>query len=160
MVATVDYRGPLFLGKWDKSVPYVHDSISMDDLDEPHIKRKLLILKKHPEIEKLYGPTASTKYVTVGVVGLQLSLAYLFGHVFNETWLGMVVAAYLVGGTVTQTLGIIIHECAHNLTFSSTLANRLHGLVANIPIVFPIAQSFRRYHLEHHAYQGRWFHPF
>ena len=49
---------------------------------------------------------------------------------------------------------MIIHEAAHGLCFESPLANRILGLVANVGLPVPIAASFRRYHLEHHAYQG------
>ncbi|KAF9580395.1 hypothetical protein BGW38_002979, partial [Lunasporangiospora selenospora] len=51
---TVDHRFPLYLGDWIKSDPSKDDDIAMDDMDEPHMKRKLAILKKHPEIENLY----------------------------------------------------------------------------------------------------------
>ncbi|KAJ2183739.1 sphingolipid delta-4 desaturase, partial [Coemansia sp. RSA 522] len=42
----------------------------------------------------------------------------------------------------------------HNLVFKMGLLNRLTGLMVNLPMVVPISQSFRRYHLEHHQFQG------
>ncbi|KAI9235808.1 MAG: hypothetical protein BYD32DRAFT_463124, partial [Podila humilis] len=50
-----DSRFPLYLGDWRKSDPRYDDDLTMDNMDEPHLKRKLTILKAHPEIEKLYG---------------------------------------------------------------------------------------------------------
>ena len=61
---------------------------------------------------------------------------------------------YSIGGTLTSTCGSIIHEVAHSLVFKSPLGNRLLGLLVNTTIPFPIAMSFKRYHLDHHAFQG------
>lgn len=48
-----------------------------------------------------------------------------------------------------------IHELSHNLGFKSIKANKLYSiLVANVPIGFPYAASFKPYHMDHHKYQG------
>ena len=150
-----DDRHPLYMGFWKRSIPSVHDDISKDNLDEPHVKRKLAILAKHPSIKELYGIEPSTIPITFLATGIQLYLAYLFGRVYPEYFstLGLL-TAYVVGGSLTQVFGVIIHELTHCLASESPFVNRLMGLVANICIPFPIAASFRRYHLDHHAFQG------
>ncbi|KAI8808228.1 fatty acid desaturase-domain-containing protein [Cladochytrium replicatum] len=149
-----DHRHPLYLGDWKRSIPHKDEDLAVDDLDEPHLKRKHAILAKHPEIKNLYGIDTRTKYITVALVSIQIALAYTFGKVITDQNVLLALVAYVIGGSITSVFGVLIHEVCHNLAFESQLANRFLGLVANIPIVFPIAQSFRRYHLEHHAYQG------
>ena len=148
-----DPRHPLYLGTWKRPLPAKDIDIARDDMDEPHLKRKHAILAKYPHIKDLYGPVASTKYVAALLVTLQLSLAYYFGHVNPSTPL-LVLCAYLIGGTATSNFGVIIHEATHYLCSPSPLVNRMIGLLANVCIPFPISMSFRRYHLEHHAFQG------
>ncbi|KAI9183257.1 sphingolipid delta-4 desaturase [Blastocladiella emersonii ATCC 22665] len=153
-----DVRHPTYLGEWTKSIPYVHDGVAEDDLDEPHRKRALHILDKHPDIKSLCGPEWRTKYITVAAVAVQVALAYAFGakdgYFRDVSWPLFVLCAYVVGGSITALFGVLIHECSHNLAFKSAFLNRVLGLVANVGLVFPIASSFRRYHLMHHSHQG------
>ncbi|CAO3599578.1 unnamed protein product [Absidia cylindrospora] len=51
-------------------------------------------------------------------------------------------------------LGVVIHEACHCLIFRTKSYNRYAGLFANVCLPVPIAQSFRRYHIEHHTWQG------
>jgi sphingolipid delta-4 desaturase len=60
----------------------------------------------------------------------------------------------MVGAFVDHALFVMIHECAHKLLFKNPLANRLAGIFANMPQVFPSAVSFERYHIKHHSFQG------
>ncbi|XDG04190.1 hypothetical protein ABKA04_003805 [Annulohypoxylon sp. FPYF3050] len=121
--------------------------------EEPHRTRRLAIIKAHPEVTKLCGPEPLTKYVVLGVVGLQIFCAYLLRNtpfLSAPFWL----LAYVVGATANQNLFLAIHEISHNLAFRSPTANRLFAIVANLPIGIPYSASFRPYHLTHHKSLG------
>ncbi|KAK3810734.1 MAG: fatty acid desaturase-domain-containing protein [Linnemannia gamsii] len=150
----LDNRFPLYLGDWKKSDPRVDDDLAMDNMDEPHMKRKLAILKKHPDIEKLYGHDSRTSLITIAAAATQIYCAYLFGRVWTDTFWGFIAFAYVVGGSITALYGVLIHEATHNHAAPTVFLNKLVGLTANIGIPVPIYASFRRYHLEHHTYQG------
>ncbi|OZJ05485.1 hypothetical protein BZG36_01622 [Bifiguratus adelaidae] len=152
---TSDPRHPLYLGTWLRSIPGIRDDIAMDNLDEPHLKRKKAILQDHPEIVKLYGTDIRTLIVAIISAAAQVNIAYYFGRVNTQwTWPVFLGTAYLVGGTFTALYGVLIHEATHGLVGRSKLLNRITGLIANIGLPVPIAMSFRRYHLEHHTFQG------
>ncbi|KAI8099576.1 fatty acid desaturase-domain-containing protein [Halteromyces radiatus] len=148
-----DYRAPLYLGGWKRSIPGRDSDFAQDDMDEPHLKRKHTILRAHPQVEKLYGTDIRTFYVTVVINIVQLGLAYYFGH-HVWSWWQYLLTGYVVGGTLTAMLGVVIHEACHCLIFRCKSWNRYAGLFANICLPVPIAQSFRRYHIEHHTWQG------
>jgi sphingolipid delta-4 desaturase len=127
-------------------------------MDEPHLKRKHTILRAHPQIQKLYGTERRTFYVAAGIHTTQLGLAYLFGTSSSSGggwwWTMYLATVFLVGGTMTAMLGVVIHEACHDLIFQTKVLNRYAGLFANISLPVPIALSFRRYHIEHHTWQG------
>jgi sphingolipid 4-desaturase/C4-monooxygenase len=118
-----EYRQPYYVADWKRSIPYVHDSIATDDLDEPHIKRKHVILKKYPSIQQLFGPEHSTKYILFVLVSIQLSIAYYFGHSENNALI-YCLTVYFVGASLTQIFGTCIHEATHNLTATSPMVNK------------------------------------
>ncbi|KAI6363078.1 hypothetical protein MCOR25_006022 [Pyricularia grisea] len=121
--------------------------------EEPHRTRRLAIIKAHPEVTKLCGPEPLTKYVVVGVVALQVFLAWMLRNTsfFSiKFW----AVAYIFGATANQNLFLAIHEVSHNLAFRSPTANRLLAIVANLPIGIPYSASFRPYHLTHHKSLG------
>ncbi|KAG0747900.1 hypothetical protein G6F57_001724 [Rhizopus arrhizus] len=147
-----DYRHPLYLGDWQRSIPGIDKDFARDDMDEPHLKRKHALLHKYPEIKDLYGSDIRTFYVATLINLLQLGLAYHFGH--HSTFLTMLFTAYFLGGTATGIVGVIIHEASHNLITGHKTMDRLMGLYTNLALPVPISQSFRRYHIEHHTWQG------
>ena len=126
---------------------------------EPHYERRRFIMKKYPQIRSLMGHDTRTAWVTIAVVILQLALAWGFallaaqGSVFAHP-IAMVVYAYAFGAILTHWLSMTIHETSHDLAFKSHRANQALALLANIPMLVPIAMTFHRYHLGHHALLG------
>ena len=118
---------------------------------EPHKERTKAMLKDHPEIRSLIGRNPSSMCIIMGVVALQLSLAYLLR---NQGWWIVLAVAYLGGAFANHAMYVMIHECAHNNIFGRKSWNFLAGIVADIPNIVPAAISFRVYHLKHHVFQG------
>ena len=118
---------------------------------EPHKKRTKEIISRHPEIRNLIGRNPYTSLVILLCVGIQLAMGWFLK---DKSWWFILPAAYLIGAFACHTLFVCIHECAHNLLFKNRTLNTLAGIVANLPLVFPSAVSFQKYHLKHHSYQG------
>lgn len=124
---------------------------SADSMEEPHALRRKEIVAAHPEIKSLFGPDPNIKYTVLASMILQLiSLHLLQGAPFH-IWLLM---TYTLSGTINHSLTLAFHEAAHNLTSKNRLSNRIIGIFANLCMGIPASASFRRYHLEHHRYQG------
>jgi sphingolipid delta-4 desaturase len=119
--------------------------------EEPHAARRREILQKYPQIKKLYGPCPMLKWTILGVVSVQFVTCYLSAYM--STW-QFLLAAYVISGTANHMMMLGMHELAHNLGFKKPLYNRLLALFANLPLGVPSCATFRKYHLEHHRYQG------
>ncbi|CAO1390097.1 unnamed protein product [Diamesa serratosioi] len=121
--------------------------------DEPHADRRKRILEKYPEIKKLFGYDKNFKYQCMFLVSLQIVSLYF---IQNWSWFSLIIMAYCFGGVINHSLSLAVHEISHNLAFgvSKPLANRLFGFFCNLPLGVPMSISFRKYHLEHHRYQG------
>jgi len=118
---------------------------------EPHRLRTKKILQHHPEVRHLIGKNKYTFFAILGLVLFQCVLAWL---VRDSSWWIVIGAAYLLGAFADHSLFVMIHECAHHLLFKSRTANRLAGILANLPQLFPSSISFERYHIKHHSFQG------
>ncbi len=127
------------------------NSFVYSELSEPHRIRTKEILQQHPDIRKLIGKNPLTILAIVGLVSFQVIFA---GLVNSQSWWIVVGAAYLLGAFADHALFVMIHECAHRLLFKKPEANRLAGIFANIPQIFPSSVSFERYHIKHHSFQG------
>jgi sphingolipid delta-4 desaturase len=121
------------------------------DNSEPHRIRTREILKQYPQIRQLIGKNPLTFFAIVGLVSLQIFMAWL---VADLSWWWVFGAAYLIGAFADHSLFVMIHECAHKLLFKKPEANRLAGILANVPQLFPSSVSFERYHIKHHSFQG------
>ena len=118
---------------------------------EPHRERTRQLLATHPEAKALQGHVPFTAVICVAVVAFQLAVAWLLR---DQPWWLVLAVAWLVGAFADHALWVVIHEAAHNLIFPPSWANAVTAMVANLPILFPGAIAFRRYHLLHHAWQG------
>lgn len=121
--------------------------------EEPHASRREIIKKAHPEITKLFGPHPHSKYYAAGTVLLQVLSAWYVSRPTTSWWQFWLVA-YVVGGTCSHSLTLAIHEMSHHLFFTSPKMNVFYSFFCNWPLVIPYANSFKKYHLEHHRYQG------
>ena len=118
---------------------------------EPHRIRTKQILKQHPQVRKLIGKNRFTFSLIVLLVAAQLALSIVLA---NYSWLFIFLGAYLIGAFIDHALFVMIHECAHRLIFKNQPANKLAGILANVPLVFPSSVAFERYHIKHHSFQG------
>ena len=118
---------------------------------EPHRDRTKQILRRHPEIRALIGPSPLTFWWILGLVALQFAVAWF---VADQPWWLVPALAYTVGAFASHGLFVMIHECAHRLVFRRRKPNILMGLVANLPLFVPGSFSFQKYHLKHHSSQG------
>ena len=109
----------------------------------------------------LYGADAMLLPKALLACAVQLAAAYFARDL---AWPYVLLLAYTLGGCVNHSMTLCMHEVSHNLALApSSLpsrllghanANRLVGVVANLPLGIPSSVSFRRYHMEHHNFQG------
>jgi len=124
---------------------------SWTETDEPHATRRKLILAKYPEVRQLFGREIRTLYITIAIFCLQVLMCYL---VRDQPWYIILPLAYVVGGTANHALLMVGHELSHNLCFEASEHNQMLGIFANLATGVPSAITFKRYHMEHHQYQG------
>ncbi|CAG7731297.1 unnamed protein product [Allacma fusca] len=121
--------------------------------EEPHASRRKIILQKYPEIKQLFGSDQNMKWKVTLLVVIQFLMLFV---IRDLKWPYIWLLAYCFGGVINHALMLAIHELSHNLAFGHArpLANRILGFFANLPIGIPFSVAFKKYHLEHHRYQG------
>ncbi len=118
---------------------------------DPHRERTRILLKNHPEVKELFGPTLISLPIGALIVTLHTLIAW---HVRDQSiWLSLILALCL-GAFFQHTLFVLIHECAHDLVFKKKIHNRLFSIFINLVGFVPSAIAFREYHLLHHRFQG------
>ena len=121
--------------------------------EQSHRVRSRQILAAHPGVRILMGRDPTSFGWTIVLVALQLGIAIGLS-VAAAPWWGVMLAAYCIGAFANHALTVLIHEYTHNLVFRTALANRLAAILANFPIVLPVAMSFRSFHMLHHEHLG------
>lgn len=108
---------------------------------------------KYPQIKKLFGADPTLQWKVIGMVVTQIIACYV---VKDLSWPILLLAAYCFGGVINHSMTLAIHELAHNLAYGSSrpAANRALAIFGNTIIGVPSAVTFKKYHLDHHRYQG------
>mmetsp|Transcript_15517 Transcript_15517/g.34258 ORF Transcript_15517/g.34258 Transcript_15517/m.34258 type:complete len:328 (-) Transcript_15517:289-1272(-) len=119
--------------------------------DEPHVVRRREILKAHPEIEQLFGPDWRMAPFATAMVVTNLVLA---SYAPTMSWPVFFLCAYVISGTLAHSLSLAIHEASHSLIFENRKANEYFGIFCNLGIGMATSVTFKRYHMEHHQFQG------
>ncbi len=90
-------------------------------------------------------------YMVVAELIVQMGVTW-YVSVFNPGWITFWLLVYFVGATLNHSLAAALHEIGHNLAFGHRYGklNRILSIAANLPIVLPVAISYRKYHQEHH----------
>lgn len=118
-----------------------------------HIGRKKEIMAKYPQAKELMGQNPWSALWILMIVGVQLFLASVFQ---NQSYLYLVLGAYLIGAYAQHALFVQIHECTHNLVFKKTNPNKIMGIICDTPLFVPGALAFRKYHMIHHRHMGEY----
>ena len=103
-----------------------------------HVLRHRAILLERPEVAHLTGFDCRSAYWVAALVCAQLGIAVGLRH--SPGWV-LFATAFLAGAPLAHALGVLIHECSHNLVFRSTSGNKALALVANLPLGAPAASS-------------------
>jgi len=126
------------------------------DTSEPHRLRRKAILSAHPEIEQLQGNDIRVVPFVLAIMASQLALAW-----FQRTWSWPVVilVAWIYGGAANHALSLMGHELSHNLVFPTPKnplfnLNEYFSILTNAVMAVPSATKFKKYHVEHHMFQG------
>lgn len=128
------------------------DDYYWSDTEYAHKTRNREMLKAHgAEIKKLFGPDPWLRRLLTPFVLLQLYLGY---RAKDMGWPTMLLVAYFIGGTITHSVFLAIHEITHNLCFVTPFFNDAYAFFANLVVPVPYAMMFKTYHAEHHRYLG------
>jgi sphingolipid delta-4 desaturase len=129
------------------------DGFIMSSTPEPHAARRKEILSKHPEIAELFKPDPRPIPFVLAIIASQLVIAYC-QHRFSWSWQLFLAVAWIYGGAASHALSLMTHELSHNLIFTIPVLNDCFGIFCNIAMGFPSSSMFKRYHMEHHQFQG------
>lgn len=121
---------------------------------DPHMLRRKLILAKHPEIKSLMVVDPYFKWQVLALVFAQIGTVFLLRNV--DSLYILLFLGYFVTGIISHALFIAIHEIVHDHAFgpNRTRANIILGMVANLPLIFPVSVFQKQHHPKHHRHTG------
>lgn len=119
----------------------------------PHCFRRRAILKKYPEIEKLYGTDPIQSIFMFSTVFLQFFISYYVSYHTFSYW-NFFLLIYFISGTLNHSLFAAIHETSHGTVVPEGLSSCLLSIAISLPMAVPVAIPFTRYHQDHHVYLG------
>lgn len=122
--------------------------------NQPHPDRAKGMIKKYPEIRRLFGSEPWTLLIIITIVLCQSFFAMTLGMAGMEYWYVAMIMAYLIGAFFNHASFAIIHETSHNAVFKRKVWNRFASCLVDLVNVFPSSEGFRVYHIRHHAHQG------
>lgn len=127
----------------------MRESYHFHERPNPHTVRSREILRKYPQVRNLMGHyPLSALYITL-VCLLQFAIAY---SLRDSSWWLIILVSYVVGAICNHALFAMLHEACHDMVAKSKNANRIWGIICNIPQGLPSAIGFRKYHLVHHSH--------
>jgi sphingolipid delta-4 desaturase len=129
------------------------DNFHFSPSEEPHAQRRKEILAKHPEIQELFEPDIRPVPYVVAIIFSQIAIAYL-QQKFQWSWGLFLAVCWVYGGGASHALSLMTHELSHNLVFKTPRFNDYFGIFCNVGMGFPSSTMFKRYHMEHHRFQG------
>ncbi|MFM2314819.1 MAG: hypothetical protein RLZZ04_4095, partial [Cyanobacteriota bacterium] len=86
-----------------------------------HTQRSQEVLRQYPEIKEFFGDYPLSILPIICLVACQWLMAWL---VKDLPWYAVGAIAFLVGQFILHSLGIFVHEAAHNLIFKSKLGSQ------------------------------------
>ena len=81
-----------------------------------HIKKKLEILKKYPEVKNITKPYPLSFFYILGLILIQFSLSY-FVQIFDLSILDIFLLSFVNANTFLHSISTFIHENSHGLIF-------------------------------------------
>lgn len=139
---------------YDIHIDYNNDNILLKDIiNMNHHNRGNYLKNKYPNIKKYFNKTSI--YLKYQILFIVFTLNYLsyFSEFINNIYIYFIFS-YLIGGIFTNILTLGMHELSHNHAFKSYNNNRLFTIICDLGFGIPVAESFRKYHMIHHKYNG------
>jgi len=133
------------------SFPAKIDNFHIAEGEEPHIVRRKQILAKYPEIEQLFGYDNGPIPYVIAAVMAQLAIA---SYASSMSWPVFILTSWIIGGAFGHSLALMTHELSHNLVFKTLDYNYYFAIFCNVAMGIPSATTFKKYHMEHHQFQG------